>query len=271
MLRPIKKFQSLQFSLIELLIVLAIFLALASILMPSLKRVEDKSKQTLCLNNLRKVSHGFSFFSLDHNNQLPLASWGNNDRRVIWGWDDYIQPYFNKEPLTQLEIDKLMIKPEKSIDELHCPSSLVGKHQEGYYGMNLNYVMPLAGWKGTGGTFVGNGTTGRHSERPSHRPLIEIQDPSHTLLLVEIDVRHPHFVQGAGRLVSSPSKQVHEKSSGLSLSALENTTLLLHPNFELSYLFVDGHVEHDFYGSPSLIGKGTTDRPKGAWTVEQFD
>ena len=224
-----------------------------------------------CLNQLRKVSHAFSFFALDHNNKLPYANWSNNSSRVFRGWDDFIQPYLGKEPQIQVEFDGLKIPQEKGMMDLICPASVTGPIQEITNGLNVNYIMPMGSWSVSQGRYISNATTGLQSTEPEHRPLVEIEDPSYTLLLSEIDVKAPHHIQGIGRLLRSPHKQIEEKSNGLTLQAEANTTLLLHPNGELAYLYVDGHVESDVFNSPYHIGEGTIENPKGAWTVESQD
>lgn len=259
------------FNLIELFLVMAILLILASLFFPSLKKTIGRSKQVSCLNQLRKVSHGFSFFALDHDNRLPYAMWSNNRERVSRGWDDFIQPYLVNDALTKEERDRLKIPEGKAIMELLCPSSVVGPIQERTKGLNNNFAMPMSGWRREFGTFIANATTGQNSYEPVHRPLTEVENPGYTLLLGENDVAAPHHIQGLGSLISSPKRQVEEKSNGLTLRANGNYALLLHPNTELGYLFVDGHVEPDVFNAPNLIGEGTVERPKGAWTVDAYD
>lgn len=259
------------FNLIELLLVLAIFVVIASLFFPSLKKTVNRSKQVTCMNQLRKVSHAFAFFTLDHDYRLPYASWSNNPERVFRGWDDFIQPYLGSEPMTKIEHDRLKIPVEKGMLELICPSSYVGPTQEITKGLNSNFAMPMGGWQRAHGKYIANAATGMHSLEPVHRPLGEVEDPGNTLLLGENDVAAPHHIQGLGSLISSPKRQVEEKSNGVTLRAEGNYALLLHPNSELGYLFVDGHVEADVFNSPNLIGEGTEERPKGAWTVDPSD
>lgn len=250
---------------------MAIILVLASLFFPALKKTVNRSEQVICLNQLRKVSHGFSFFALDHDNKLPYATWSNNPERVYRGWDDFIQPYLGAEPQTKAEFDSIKIPVDKGMMELLCPSSLVGPSQVISKGLTSNFAMPMRGWERVNGRYISNSATGMKSFEPEHRPLVEIEDPGHTLLLGENDVKAPHHIQGLGQLILSPARQVAENSNGVSFRAMANYSLFLHPNSELGYLFVDGHVESDIYSSPSLIGEGTLDHPKGAWTVDPLD
>ena len=74
------------FTLLELLVVLGIVALLVSILMPSLSRVREQSRQLTCLNNLRQITTGFSRFAQDHKGSLPT---GSNVYTVVptdWIW-----------------------------------------------------------------------------------------------------------------------------------------------------------------------------------------
>ncbi len=54
------------FTLIELLMVIAIIALLLSILMPSIGRVRESARRTVCLTNLHGLGHGFSMYAHDY-------------------------------------------------------------------------------------------------------------------------------------------------------------------------------------------------------------
>jgi len=54
------------FTLIEVLVVVAIIALLAAILIPSLSRARDKGRITVCLTNMSSWSKGVMMFSMDH-------------------------------------------------------------------------------------------------------------------------------------------------------------------------------------------------------------
>ncbi|MBN2448040.1 MAG: DUF1559 domain-containing protein [Phycisphaerae bacterium] len=60
------------FTLIELLVVVAIIALLVSILVPSLSSAREQARRTLCISNLRQLSHGWHMYADDNNDtSLP--------------------------------------------------------------------------------------------------------------------------------------------------------------------------------------------------------
>ena len=70
------------FTLIELLIVIAIIAILASMLLPALNRSRDLAKSIKCVNNLKQFGIAFSMYTDNYNDYLPCAA--TADGR--WGW-----------------------------------------------------------------------------------------------------------------------------------------------------------------------------------------
>lgn len=58
------------FTLIELLIVIAIIAILASILMPVLKKAEERAESVYCMNNTRELTVGWIMYQGDNNEKL---------------------------------------------------------------------------------------------------------------------------------------------------------------------------------------------------------
>ncbi|TVQ54672.1 MAG: type II secretion system protein [Phycisphaerales bacterium] len=59
------------FSLIELIVVLAVVTILTSLLMPALTRLRENVHKVVCSSNLRQIAIATSMYSRDHYDQLP--------------------------------------------------------------------------------------------------------------------------------------------------------------------------------------------------------
>jgi prepilin-type N-terminal cleavage/methylation domain-containing protein len=62
------------FTLIELLVVVAILSVLVAVLMPTLGKVREVARFTLCRANLRNVSNAFHGFAVEHDGRFPGAA-----------------------------------------------------------------------------------------------------------------------------------------------------------------------------------------------------
>jgi prepilin-type N-terminal cleavage/methylation domain-containing protein len=65
--------KNLAFTLIELLVVIAIISILAALLLPAVNRAKTKSRNAVCLNQLRQLGMATRLYTDDNNNRLPSA------------------------------------------------------------------------------------------------------------------------------------------------------------------------------------------------------
>ncbi len=135
-----------KFTLIEMLVVIAIISILASVLMPSLQNSLKMARATMCANNLKQIGLTVNYYLGDYNNYYP-APWENADTwlrkisRIYMYENDYVKT------LVAFKNDSAVIArcPEReySVEEYRSLSS----HGDYWltYGVNYSYFGTDAG------------------------------------------------------------------------------------------------------------------------------
>lgn len=110
------------FSLIELLVVVAVISILASLLMPSLRNAISTSEKLTCLTNMRSIFTGVSLYSSDYYSYYPGGHYDNSysayDNSMV---SVYTRSTTNKHQAVNLGL-LLYHDYFSHFDELHCPT-----------------------------------------------------------------------------------------------------------------------------------------------------
>jgi len=75
------------FTLMELLVVVAIIALLIGVLAPSLMGAKDQARAVLCLTNLRQMATAAETYAACQRGYYPVAYWYSADLTVSYGWD----------------------------------------------------------------------------------------------------------------------------------------------------------------------------------------
>lgn len=118
-----------KFTLIEMLVVVAIIGILAALLMPSLQSALESARATQCSNNKRQLYHGFVQYAQEYR-YLPPRDSGTPS---YWRWytGKYVGQYLDEPPgsgFNSLPIGKLY----------HCPS--YSSNAASNFGSGYNYA-----------------------------------------------------------------------------------------------------------------------------------
>lgn len=129
------------FTLVELLVVLAVIGLLAAVLLPVLARAKEKGRATQCVSNLRQWGMAFQLYADDNGDDLPRRGQGVQalfqiDRPT--DWFNALPGYFNLASFQQMISNNL---PPAA----HSPSVFICPTAENSggayflpYGMNMN-------------------------------------------------------------------------------------------------------------------------------------
>jgi type II secretory pathway pseudopilin PulG len=90
------------FTLLELAVVLAMIVLLAGLLLPVLGQAREKSRQTVCLSNVRQIAQAHLLYLQDWDERFPYWYVPAPLRPPPFGprsyWTEYLQPYMTCTP-----------------------------------------------------------------------------------------------------------------------------------------------------------------------------
>jgi prepilin-type N-terminal cleavage/methylation domain-containing protein/prepilin-type processing-associated H-X9-DG protein len=120
------------FTLIEMLVVIAIIALLASIMIPAVSGALQRAKTTQCLSNLRQLGNGFMIYAQENKGRFPYQQ---RDSSTTWHVE--IAPFL--EGFTNSDFYDLAVEGERPPGVFACPSSdnvvRFGNYSD--FGMNL--------------------------------------------------------------------------------------------------------------------------------------
>ena len=193
-----------RFTLLELLVVVAIIGILASILLPSVSKARASAKRAQCTNNLKQVAIAMEIYVMDHEDYYPPAfTWAGNA-----SFDDLMSSYVGYD-LTSDQIDE---KPLTSYTFgggetiFQCPEDNLSRDagEKRSYSLNGGNPYDTAGYQGLGNEAGGSVTVN------------QITNTSNTIQLGERFVSNNSIGSNQsailGNVASHLGKAVHGKS-----------------------------------------------------------
>ncbi len=201
------------FTLVELLVVIAVIAIRAALLLPALSRAKAKAQRTTCLNNLRQINVGVRMYADDAHDVAPSPGAATTNFPDLYS--DYkrlMKSYVGLNGASSPQ-DKLFACPADQFYPTHLftdddpPTEYVRKslHEEPYVDYS-SYA-----FNGGDGRTEVFGTNGMTFTRPGlgNVRLSAVKHPSRTVLVGEVSAWEPwSWHEPSSRLVFNDAKNV---------------------------------------------------------------
>lgn len=131
------------FTLVELLVAIAIIAILAGLLLAALAEAKEQGRASKCVSNLRQWGLAYQMYAADNNDFLPRRGQGVQPLTQITRPDDWFNAlpvYFTLPPFDQMVSNNIVPAPQ-SPSLFICPTALNTNASAAYflpYGMNMN-------------------------------------------------------------------------------------------------------------------------------------
>lgn len=167
------------FSLVELLVVVAIIGILASLILPALTRARRHSKITVCLNNLHQFSVASEMFGTDNNGLIPMGLGGHKMAR------EFVCPSMTDEQILQEMLSRPLYPYIKPSEVFACPEDkgqdfsrdFINFAPSLYYTYGCSYQVNASAWKYTKHPVAGTLAGKRFSSVANPTKYIFVYEP----------------------------------------------------------------------------------------------
>ncbi len=129
-----KHTQQQGFTLIEMLVVIAIIVLLTAILVPSVNGALQSAKSTKCKANLRQIGLGFTLYSMENGGKLPFQQ-----RDGSTTWHTEVAPYL--EGYDNGDYYNLALQDRRPPGVYACPTSRNTVRPGNYADYGMNYLV----------------------------------------------------------------------------------------------------------------------------------
>jgi prepilin-type N-terminal cleavage/methylation domain-containing protein len=215
---PLKSFNKKKFTLIEVLVVVAIIGILASLLLPSLSSTRQKSREAVCKNNLKQLTTTQMLFADDNEGAMWATNYGNEWMISNRYYDGTNNLYFHESQEQVLEpyIGKEINNHTGGMAIYRCPAS--------------DYDTSSSIWTTNKGRSYSGFMDKNGDNTPKPGNELNIRNYGNPQLIFTGSNRRPllwDFVNTSGSNIKIGSSKVHGNTGKLNLAVTDGSVVTL--------------------------------------------
>ncbi len=282
------------FTLVELLLVVAIVALLISILLPALNKAKGVVNGVVCGSHLRQISLAMFTYSNDHDDRIPYAAWRAPDN-INFTWDDLLgQSGYDGRFLSQSQVARTGLRwsDPRAGGLYHCPedaSQRTGSPNgpPRSYAMNDGFQSNMNGFAyakldrtpkaahAYGVTYNAGGTTSNGAWSARRQ---QIEQPAWTIVTTEYPRNINRTTGNSIGSILGHGVGTTQRNPGVQLISTHDTP---EPpwhgsNTQFNYAMADGHIEllqpaATANPNASVYPTGGSLKVGGAWTMIAAD
>lgn len=216
--RKSMKSNAWMFTLIELIVVMAVIAILMSLLLPTLGKVRGTAKRSVCINNQKQIGTGMALYSDDHNDYATPPSYLAGGGFATPFWNEKIAGYLGETKFGYC------YSPHAAKPVWICPGS---------------YLIKNASWNGYGSTYVLNSAINYCGAGHYHGTTY------HNGGLRRVDIRWPTklLVFADAGMKGATNAIISTETKAFDTSMIINSGMGFWHDGRSIAAFLDGHVE----------------------------
>lgn len=250
------------FTLLELLVIIAIIVILAAIFLPVFAQVREKGRQSTCLSNLRQLGQAYMAYAQDWDEQFPLMVQAPTRRFNVYWSPPNLVPESRNNPELQAMYSTMganaLYPYTRNYKIWACPSSELAEQFPG----DPIYREFTPGVKPTEISYQFNGLLGALSTEQIHHPSLVpmIWEGPENRRFLGSNINNPGLDLWTATKLKSAEEgwpfRMGDCSAGLLGDMMLSSSKVLRPALHLggqNWLYADGHAKWKKLG-----GKGKT-------------